>query len=148
MALPSQEHLDPSKSYTAEEVAHLQARWAASYQLEMLKEDLLDTKKFFSSESQALRTSISEMGVKLEASMTSLMHTIGRGRDDIEKCRKDLEEDIKNQYATKIEMVSMEGRINTSLASVKSEIKSLFIIGSVIMSGVVILANLAFKIWL
>ena len=141
MALPAQEPLDPDKAYTADEVQHLLARWAAAYQHDQLKERVggLETRQ--TAEVNVLKESITALGVKVEAAVNSLMHTIGRGSDQIRECRKELEAEISVQYATKIELTAMEGRINTSLSGIKSELKGLFIMGTIIVSAVVLFSQ-------
>ena len=142
MPIPPQEPLDPEKSYTADEVQHLLARMMAAQQLEDLKTNLGKTREEMQKEQSALRSLIAELGIKIETAVNSLMHTIGRGSDQIRECRKELEADISLQYATKIEMTAMEGRINTSLSGIKTELKNLFIMGTIVICAAMFFINI------
>ena len=104
MALPEQEH---TEFYTETEVQHLVAR-------EVMKHRMGD----FEVKLSGVETSMSAMFAKLEASIHTVMIQITKSADLVKECREDLKREIDREYATKLEVQRLEGKVDKMWAKI------------------------------
>jgi len=79
---------------------------------------------------------MTEMGARIEASIATLMTKVGRGNDHSKECKAELELDIANMYATKLEVEKLEGKFKVFAAQIV-----------VSVSVAVFFIQLGFQIW-
>lgn len=90
MTLPG---YDTMESYTKDELDHVVAREVMKHRLDDLKSKLDD-------QSKMMNSSI----INIENQLSEIYKLIKEQSTEVEKCRKELKEEIKHEYATRIEL--------------------------------------------
>lgn len=103
-SLPSQES---STSYTYEEMQHIVAR-------EVMKHRLSDLEAKLAS----VETNMTGLFAKLETSLHNLAIQLSKSSEVIKECREELKDEVEREFATKLELKSLEAKVDKMWAKI------------------------------
>lgn len=99
MSIPDQDI--KKETYTGDEVRHLVAREVMKHRLEQMEGSQLQIKE-----------EIAKIGTDITTSNKLLMHEISKLYDVIGKGQKDLRSEIERDFASKAELIKLEGKVD------------------------------------
>jgi hypothetical protein len=97
MTIPGYES---KETYTAEEVSHLVAR-------EVAKQQLSDLKARLESQEQWMKDAV----LTIESKLKEIIIMIQKSDDELDACKKSIKEEIRAEYATRLELQELRADI-------------------------------------
>lgn len=119
---------DPDAKYSEADVQHIVSREVMKQRLSDLEARIREGERKVSDMFSRIEAGQKEMFGRIEAGQEMIRSIVSRGTDQIRECRKEIEDDMREKYATKVSLERLEGKLNTFATKIITGVAVLMIV--------------------